>query len=63
MGKEGEYRHLVKMTLDRQKYFISLVKEGRDYYIRHYTWLLLMGLKETWEMKWTGKKNTDIIRQ
>jgi len=60
MGKEGEYRHLVKMTLDRQEYFISLVKEEHYYDIRHYTWLLLIGLKETWEMKWIMKKNTDI---
>lgn len=59
---DKRYRHLVKVALDRQEYFISLVKGERDYSLEHYTWLLLIGLTETWDMKWTGKKNTGTVQ-
>ncbi len=46
-----EYRDLVRMTLDSQKHFTSLLMHDHpDEHVKHGTWLHLVGLIETWDM-------------
>ncbi len=46
-----EYRDLVRMTLDSQKHFTSLLMyDHPNERVRHGTWLHLVGLIETWDM-------------
>jgi len=60
IDRENEYRRLVEITIDNQEQFISALKTGCRRYDQHYyrrtrwkhdTWLHLMGLIETWDIK------------
>lgn len=57
---DKEYERLVEITTDSQEQFISSLKTGcrrydqHHYYSTHWkhdTWLRLMGLIETWDIK------------
>ncbi len=60
IDREDVYRRLVGITIDSQEQFVSALKTGcrrydqHHYYSKwwkHHTWLRLMGLIETWDIK------------
>ncbi|KKL04964.1 hypothetical protein LCGC14_2610840 [marine sediment metagenome] len=59
IDKENEYRRLVDITIASQEQFVNALKtgcrryDGHHYYSKqwkHDTWLLVLGLIETWDM-------------
>jgi len=51
MDNEEKYRYLVIIATISQNHFISLLAGGHGDHIKHRTWLCLMGLMETWDMR------------
>ena len=63
IDNEETYRELVRTTSEYREYFASYLKHSpAEKYKRRLIWLRLLGLIETWDMKWTGKKNTGAVQ-
>lgn len=47
---DKKYRQLAKIAFDLQEYFIDVATEEYHEGVKHTTWLMLIGLMETWDM-------------